>query len=231
MEHYRVAADEEPEASYALGFELEKRDQLTEAAAEYERYLKRQPDGGQALAARIRLGVTLMRVGRLPEAAKSLEGALDTAPNDPDALGAYGHALAELGRAAEAVRVFERLVTITPEDAEAHQSLGLALLAERRAADAIGPFERAVALAPRDERKHAYARLDTPHRRPNSRRSRRPRTGVRSGIPRSRPARGLRGREKTVIAATTAYLNSPSLQAEGPAIDLTFWRSGPPKMC
>jgi len=155
LEHYRAAVDEEPEASYALGFELEKRGRLNEAAAEYARYLERQSDGRRVLPARIRLGVTLMQIGRLPEAATSLEAAVRLAPNDPDAVGAYGHALAESGRLSEAVRVFERLVTLTPDDADAYQSLGLALLGERRAAEAVAPLQRAVALAPQDDRKQA----------------------------------------------------------------------------
>ena len=155
LAHYRAAAADQPEAHYAIGFELEKRGQLADAAVEYRRYLERQPDGGQVLAASIRLGVTLLQIGRLPEAVASLEAALGKRPDDPDALGAYGHALAGLGRLDDAVRVFERLVTITPEDAEAHQSLGLTLLAQRRAAEAVAPFQRAVVLAPADARKLA----------------------------------------------------------------------------
>ena len=155
MAHYRAAADGEPQAHYAMAFELEKRGDLAEATGEYEQYLVREPGGTQALAAHIRLGVTRMQLGRLPEAVTSLEAALAMRPDDPDALGAYAHALAESGRIADSVLAFEGLVRVTPDDAEAHQSLGLALLAERRATDAVAPFERAVALDPRDGRKHA----------------------------------------------------------------------------
>ncbi len=155
LEHYRAAADDEPRAHYALGFELEKRGQLVGAAAAYQRYLERQPSDVQAPVAHIRLGITLRQVGKLPDAARSLEAALAMTPADPDALGAYAEVLVQLDRFADALRVFERLVAVTPGDADAHESLGLALLAERRPAEAVRPFERAVALAPRDARKQA----------------------------------------------------------------------------
>ncbi len=153
--HYRAAVDEEPRAHYALGFELEKRRQLVEAAAEYRLFLGRQPTDVQAPLAHIRLGITLMQSGHLPEAARSLEAALAMAPTDPDALGAYAEALVQQDRFAEALGVFERLVAASPGDADAHESLGMALVAERRAVEAIAPLERAVTLAPRDARKHA----------------------------------------------------------------------------
>jgi tetratricopeptide (TPR) repeat protein len=153
--HYRAAVGGEPRAHYALGFELEKRGQLGEAAAEYQQYLDRHPTDVQAPLAHIRLGITLMQNGQLPEAARSLEAALTMTPTEPDALGAYAEVLVQLDRFADAVRVLNRLLVVAPGDADAHESLGMALLAERRPAEAVQPLERAVALSPRDARKQA----------------------------------------------------------------------------
>ena len=57
---------------------------------------ERQPNDVQAPVAHIRLGITLRQVGKLPDAARSLEAALAMTPADPDALGAYAEVLVQL---------------------------------------------------------------------------------------------------------------------------------------
>ncbi len=102
--------------------------------------------GGQTDAMRVQLGLLLTESGKAAEAAEIL--APLAAGNDPDALNAYGIALADDGKPDEAVRQFNRVLELDANNAPALQNLGIVALRRNDVAAAQTYLGRALALNP-----------------------------------------------------------------------------------
>ena len=140
-----------------LAFALQQSEQIDEAIALYRRV---NSDG-----AKVQLALLLSESGRSAEAVRIL------APiaKDPDALNAYGVALADEGKFDEAASAFKRVLQSDPNNAPAYQNLGITALRRDDVAAARQQLDRALALNPRlplalNTRGVVYAREnDLPH--------------------------------------------------------------------
>src|SRR5439155_3103594 len=100
--------------------------------------------------ARLLEGETLLRMGRVEEAATRLQALAIDSPGVGAYQAAWGRALLQLNRAAEALPILERSLDdpkIRP-DADVHYQIGLARAQLGQMREALGDFERAVALDP-----------------------------------------------------------------------------------
>jgi Flp pilus assembly protein TadD len=96
------------------------------------------------------LGVTLVRLNRLPEAIEQFKEALELKPDFAWAHYSLAGALARQGRAAEAIEHYKRAYQIQPDYAEAHNNLGFLLANEGRLPEAIEQFEQVLRIRPDD---------------------------------------------------------------------------------
>jgi tetratricopeptide (TPR) repeat protein len=94
------------------------------------------------------LGSALLQAGRLQDAIRHNEQALQINPNLAEAHCNLGSALLQAGRLQDAIRHNEQALQINPNLAEAHCNLGNALLQGGRVQDAIGHYEQAVRIKP-----------------------------------------------------------------------------------
>jgi tetratricopeptide (TPR) repeat protein len=116
--------------------------------AEAEAVLRRALAMHPRAATHRHLGYTLLREGRLDEAAASFEAALRLDPADSDALAGMGEVLISRDRYAEAAGVLRRAVAAGPPSAARLNSLGIALALGGDPAAAIEPLEAAAGLSP-----------------------------------------------------------------------------------
>ena len=123
-----------------LAFVLQETDRVSEAIENLR--------GLPSSSARVQLALLLSESGKASEALAVIEP-LVKEKADPDALNAYGIALAQTGRTAEAIRQFERVLAIDPNNAPAHQNLGIAALSANDIAGAERQLLRALELNPR----------------------------------------------------------------------------------
>lgn len=100
------------------------------------------------------LANALMAVGRVEEALKEYEAALQLASTYPVTHYDYGLALARAGRMTEALGEFERAVKLKPDFARAHAEAGLLLFEARRPAEAVAHYEAALRTRPADAETH-----------------------------------------------------------------------------
>lgn len=103
--------------------------------------------GGQTDGMRVQLGLLLTESGKTAEAVQIL-APLATGDN-PDALNAYGIALADLGKFDDAALQFHRILQLDPNNAPALQNLGIVALRRDDVAAAQSFLARALALNPR----------------------------------------------------------------------------------
>jgi len=95
------------------------------------------------------LGLALLDLNRLPEAAACYERALSLNPNLAEAHGNLGTALRGLGRLEEAVASYRRALQCNPKFAVAHSNLGNALRSLGNLEEAVASYRRALAIDPR----------------------------------------------------------------------------------
>jgi arylsulfatase A-like enzyme/Tfp pilus assembly protein PilF len=134
-----------PAGRILLAFVLEQTDRTAEAIANL-RYLV---DSGKASnETKIQLALLLSESGRASEAVTMLEPIV-AAAYDPDALNAYGIALADEGRPRDAMRQFDTVLSNDPNNAPALQNLGIVALRSGDADAALGYLTRALELNPR----------------------------------------------------------------------------------
>jgi len=103
--------------------------------------------GGTTDGMRVQLGLLLTESGKTAEAVKILEPL--SSGTDPDALNAYGIALADEGKVDDAMRQFNRVLQLDPNNAPALQNLGIAALRRDDVPGAQSFLSRALALNPR----------------------------------------------------------------------------------
>jgi arylsulfatase A-like enzyme/Tfp pilus assembly protein PilF len=102
---------------------------------------------GQNDGLRVQLGLLLTESGKTAEAVQIL--APLASGSDPDALNAYGIALADEGKVDEATRQFNRVLQVDPNNAPALQNLGIVALRRDDVPSAQSFLNRALTLNPR----------------------------------------------------------------------------------
>jgi arylsulfatase A-like enzyme/Tfp pilus assembly protein PilF len=100
--------------------------------------------GNQTDGMRVQLGLLLTETGKTAEAVQIL--APLASGTDPDALNAYGIALADEGKADEATKQFQRVLQLDPNNAPALQNMGIVALRRDDVAGAQSYLVRALAL-------------------------------------------------------------------------------------
>jgi tetratricopeptide (TPR) repeat protein len=94
------------------------------------------------------LGMELQRAGRMPEAIRHYERALELNPDFADAHVNLGDTMVQLGRIQEAIGQYEQALRIRPDFAKAHNAFGVALVSVGRAAEAVAHWEQVLQLDP-----------------------------------------------------------------------------------
>lgn len=127
-----------------LAFVLQQNEQVGEAIDNLRAAMS---SGGATDSIRVQLGLLLTESGRTKEAVDVLSPL--AGGDDPDALNAYGIALADLGRSDDAVQQFQRVLQADPANAPALQNLGIVALRRDDVAGAQSFLSQALALNPR----------------------------------------------------------------------------------
>ena len=94
------------------------------------------------------LGMTWLRLGRLPEALAILDEAIALAPSMAEALGARGDVLVELGRRIEAIDSYDRALALQPGSIGDWCNRGATLDDLGRYQEAAESYDRAISLKP-----------------------------------------------------------------------------------
>ncbi|HEX4635633.1 MAG TPA: tetratricopeptide repeat protein [Rhizomicrobium sp.] len=94
------------------------------------------------------LGVLRGQQGRIPEAKKLLQAALEIQPQDFGVLLNYGKVLMEAQQYGEALSFFDHALAVKPDFFEALYNRGVALAQMRRHAEAVTDFDRALSVNP-----------------------------------------------------------------------------------
>ena len=127
-----------------LAFVLQQSEHVPEAIENLRAAIK---NGGENSSARVQLGLLLTESGKIDEAVQVLAPLAST--NDPDALNAYGVALADQGKLDDAAKQFDRVLQADANNAPALQNLGIVALRRDDVAGATSFLTRALALNPR----------------------------------------------------------------------------------
>ncbi len=146
VSYYREALRAKPDAAgthYALGMALARLAKPDEAAEEFKKELEINPNDSLALW---RLGVLTLHTN--PQKAREyLERAVSLNPQRPQAVHAYGRALALTGETEKAVEQFLRAVQLDPERATVHYHLAQAYRRLGRNEDSKAELARFEALS------------------------------------------------------------------------------------
>ncbi len=94
------------------------------------------------------LGGVLLGAGRVDEAQRQFQAALEINAQDVDAINELGVARMRKGEVDQAILELDRALEIAPGYAETHINLGAAFLQRREAAAAVDEFQKALALQP-----------------------------------------------------------------------------------
>jgi arylsulfatase A-like enzyme/Flp pilus assembly protein TadD len=131
LEPYRQSED--LQTLNALGIALADGGKPTESLAVFERALALEPRNAQTHQ---NVGLTLLRLDRLPEAREHLERALATSRRSPRSLNGLGVVYSRLGQPEKAMEAWSRCVEVDPEQFDALYNLG-------RVAGNLGDYGRA----------------------------------------------------------------------------------------
>ena len=115
--------------------------------------LARNPD---CWMAQNNLGTTLALQGKLNEAVVYLEQALQSKPDNPEALYTLANVLNVQGKPAEAIRHYELALRCDPNFYAAHLNLGVTLARQGKSAEAIPHLNRALQIYPNDAETSFY---------------------------------------------------------------------------
>ncbi len=95
------------------------------------------------------LGMALVRLGQMNEAAAAFRAATRLRPGFAEAHGNLGGVLLQLGQPEQALTALDRAIALKPDLVEAHQNRGIALTQIGRLPEALKSTEQALALDPR----------------------------------------------------------------------------------
>lgn len=160
IKNYREALRLKPEAvgaHYALGSAYARNGRYDDAAREFRQELAIDPNDTLALW---KLGELLLRTDPR-EARQVLEKAVGLDPNFPQAVLAYGRALARLEETEKAIEQFQRVVRLAPEEDSVHYQLAAAYRRLGRGEEAKAQLARFEELARKksDRRQEAARQL------------------------------------------------------------------------
>ena len=127
-----------------LAFVLQQNERVGEAIENLRAALR---SGGETETTRVQLGLLLTESGKVDEAVSVL--APLASGTDPDALNAYGVALADQGKLDEAAQQFQRVIKMDPNNAPALQDLGIVALRRDDVTASQQYLARALQLNPR----------------------------------------------------------------------------------
>lgn len=127
-----------------LAFALQQDEQVGEAIATLRKAIQA---GGETQSSRVQLGLLLTETGHANEAVPILAAVAKS--DDPDALNAYGIALADQGKFDEANAQFQRVLQLDANNAPALQNLGIVALRRDDVQTAAQDLTRALELNPR----------------------------------------------------------------------------------
>jgi arylsulfatase A-like enzyme/Flp pilus assembly protein TadD len=127
-----------------LAFVLQQNERVGEAIENLRAALR---SGGETETTRVQLGLLLTESGKVDEAVSVL--APLASGTDPDALNAYGVALADQGKLDEAAQQFQRVMRMDPNNAPALQDLGIVALRRDDVTASQQYLARALQLNPR----------------------------------------------------------------------------------
>jgi protein O-mannosyl-transferase len=99
-------------------------------------------------------GDAVMGQGRLVEATRHFQMAIEIKPNYAEAYYNLGVVLDRQGKPGEAIDHYQKALEINPNHAEAHNNLGMVLAQQGRTAEAIGHFQKAIEVKPGFEEAH-----------------------------------------------------------------------------
>ncbi len=128
-----------------LGFALDRRGELDEAARHYATAVELNPKHAKGWS---NLGMSRLQQGNVKEAAECVERALALEPDFPDAVFNLGAVRVRQARYEDAIECFQRVLVLRPNDAEALYNLGLVYLQMKKDDGAMDCFARAVASKP-----------------------------------------------------------------------------------
>lgn len=103
--------------------------------------------GNASESTRRRLGLILSETGQAREAVEILKTFADS--EDPEALNAYGIALADVGRVSDSVQQFQKVLTVDADNPIAYQNLGIVALRARQPERARGYLVKALERNPK----------------------------------------------------------------------------------
>ena len=134
-----------PQAHYALGLALLRRDQPAEARAQFQSATEYDPAFAPAQRG---LGLVAVKAGKFQEAIRCYENALTLDPRSSDTQRDYARALVAQNRHIEACAHFQAALRLNPSDATLPYELGLSLEATNRENEAAACYAEAVRLDP-----------------------------------------------------------------------------------
>ncbi len=94
------------------------------------------------------LGVQMLRMGALDDAARLYGALTNMAPDDPNVLHYSGVLAHQQGRSDEGIALIKRSLEISADQPDCYSNLGIIYNATHRFDDAIAAYERAIALKP-----------------------------------------------------------------------------------
>lgn len=134
-------------AKFNRAVELQRREELEQAAEEYRGLLAIAPNYAEAHA---NYGAVLSRLGHYREAVKAYQAALSLNPRLIPVMLNLGIAHYRAGEFAKAVEVLKQFVDISPDNLQAHRLLGISLVEQGREAEAVEHLQPAMAEANED---------------------------------------------------------------------------------
>jgi tetratricopeptide (TPR) repeat protein len=142
--HFRVKPDQDLDIADAREAwdRFEARD-YGAALRKYQNLRRRYPDDADLLGL---VGITEFRLGRLKNAAVSLEKALEISPMNPDLLSAYAAVLGSTGVNEQALGILEAAIRLEPAHPEAHFNRALALANLNRTQEAVSEIDKSLDL-------------------------------------------------------------------------------------
>lgn len=132
-------------ALFTLASIHDRRDEIAEAVAGFQRVLELRPHDSLA---RLRLGLALLKQHRRDEAAPHLTAAIAAEPSYRESFLRQGFTDFRTGFAAAALVYFEAVLSAFPDDSDAHFGLALALTKLGRADESFTHLRRAAELRP-----------------------------------------------------------------------------------
>jgi protein O-mannosyl-transferase len=150
IREFQIAAVDQPDAIYALGFELAADGKHAEAAERLREYIRLKPEDINVIRAYNLLGLQLLADEKLKEAEDAFRHALVMRPRNIDSLEGLAQALLQQERFDEAAVAYQNAIRVGPKKGLDYFGLGLALDRRGLVADAVAALTTAVELEPRD---------------------------------------------------------------------------------